>query len=528
MSGLEASLGVLGVGLAIPGLIDLCLKYGRVLIDKIELYRNADKTLNETQLRIDDHWIKIQTELQFVSSVSPRLSNDITEHFSRLLHQLLAKLEVAIRQLDSIYTKSNWRKKVKMAISGSDDIRKVIRELDEWQRCFSDYLLLLTLVGDPIIDTQLNKQNLNGSQSLERIQRIRNAINDPASRTLLLTVEDTPNYTQRSALVDSSPELRITPSFIIEYKSYSFQDELQVTGTELQAMHSDICNLAQVLSASDPMTMNILQCHGFSHDPAKQQFELFYNLPAGHSPPRTLRNLLLSPENKRGAFHPINHRFRLASQLARAVLYIHSAKLVHKNIRPETILISVPAGAGKEEQYPRAIGTPFLVGFSKVREIQAASQRVGDQDREKNLYRHPERQGLHPEQKYNILHDVYSLGVCLLEICLWQSFVLWDPSKTEYKINTSLCSIVQKDIPGTATGQQKLKSPKEIQGTFVKEAQRVIPRIMGEKFAKIVISCLTCLEGGLGSPEEFMDENGVISGVVYVDKVLQMLEEISI
>lgn len=527
MSGFEASLAVVGFGLAIPGIIDLCLKYGQMLIDKVEIYRHADRTLNEKQLRIEDHWIKIKTEIQFLSSVSSKLAHDIVDHFSQLLQQLLSKLEAATRLLDSTYAKLNWRKKAKLAFSGLGSIQKVIAELDEWQGCFSNYLLLITLVGDPAIDTQLTKQRLDGSQSLERIKRIRAAINAPTSKKLLLTLDDSPRYIQRSLVADSGHEIWMTPSFIIEYKKYTPPDQSPATTEQLDTLHADICNLAQVLSASDPLTMNILQCHGFSHNPAKQHYELFYNLPTGQTPPRTLRNILLSPENKLGAFHPINHRFRLASQLAQAVLYVHSAKLVHKNIRPETILITEPENTDKTHRYPRAIGTPFLVGFSKVREIQVASERVGDQDWEKNIYRHPERQGLHPEQKYTILHDVYSLGVCLLEICLWQSYITWNPSKNEYRNNTDVCALIQKGVD-PATGKAKLKSPAEIQATFVKKAQQAIPRIMGEKFSKIVVSCLTCLEGGLGNREELMDENGVVSGVAYVDRVLQMFEEISL
>lgn len=39
----------------------------------------------------------------------------------------------------------------------------------------------------------------------------------------------------------------------------------------------------------------------------------------------------------------------------------------------------------------------------------------------KDIYRHPYRQGLQPQERYNIGHDIYSLGVCLLEIGLWES-----------------------------------------------------------------------------------------------------------
>ncbi|RPB17946.1 hypothetical protein L211DRAFT_893291 [Terfezia boudieri ATCC MYA-4762] len=143
-------------------------------------------------------------------------------------------------------------------------------------------------------------------------------------------------------------------------------------------------------------------------------------------------------------FHSINKRLRLASQLAQ-VLYVHTARLVHKNIRPETILImEPPANADKKTRYPYTIEYPVLFGFSRVREIEVESEFIGDHDWEKNIYRHPQRQGLHPEDKYNILYDVYSLGVCLLEISLWTSFVICGPASGECRDNGDICSIFEK------------------------------------------------------------------------------------
>jgi hypothetical protein len=42
---------------------------------------------------------------------------------------------------------------------------------------------------------------------------------------------------------------------------------------------------------------------------------------------------------------------------------------------------------------------------------------------DRNVYRHPLRQGDRPAEAYRMQHDIYSLGVCLLEIGLWESFV---------------------------------------------------------------------------------------------------------
>ena len=544
MSGFE----ITGVILAVPGIIDLCLKYAQILLDKVELYRHYDIHLNERHLRVSDHRIKIYTELRFVRAIAHKLSPDVLEHFSLLLQQLVGKLEVAIRLLDSLYGRGDdsWRQKVKVAIGGFTGVKKAIDELDEWQGCFSNYLMLVTLVGDTTIDTELGKckETGKGSQVLDRIQRVRNVLNTALPlKNLALSAASTedPAYSQRTLFPDSGNEILSTSSYIVEYKQFNTPSTSAATVTEQTrytaniASHLDIQNLAHVLSAADPSTMNIPKCSGFYTNWDKQRFELFYDIPrleSANASPRTLRNLLCAKENKLGAFHSINNRLHLASQLAHSVLYVHTARLVHKNIRPETILImEPPQTADKKTRYPYIIGYPVLFGFSKIREIEAESELSGDHDWEKNIYRHPQRQGLHPEDRYNILHDVYSLGVCLLEISLWTSFITWDPVSGRFRDNGDVCSIFEKS---TITGGKdsvgaplmKLKPPIAIQKAFIRKAQQAIPRILGEKFKDIVVSCLTCLEGGLGDVDEGLGE--VSLGMRFVASVLQMLEEISV
>jgi hypothetical protein len=70
------------------------------------------------------------------------------------------------------------------------------------------------------------------------------------------------------------------------------------------------------------------------------------------------------------------------------------------------------------------IGTPYLVGFSYARRGTARSTGSSRADWRNEIYRHPERQaaelGIDPEVYYKPYHDVYSLGVVLLELGLWE------------------------------------------------------------------------------------------------------------
>ena len=133
--------------------------------------------------------------------------------------------------------------------------------------------------------------------------------------------------------------------------------------------------------------------------------------------PRSLRSYLSS-----GANHTLTDRFKLAKQLAKSVSYVHTLGFVHKNVRPETILAF--------QDNMSVLDSIFLTGFEKVRVADGRTRLSGDSAWEKNLYRHPHRQGVNPEEAYVMQHDIYSLGVCLLEIGMWESFVSYENDAT--------------------------------------------------------------------------------------------------
>jgi hypothetical protein len=103
-------------------------------------------------------------------------------------------------------------------------------------------------------------------------------------------------------------------------------------------------------------------------------------------------------------------------------MFVHSSEFVDKSIRPETVLLL--------EDSISELGAPFLAGFEKFRLADGHLFRTGEATWEKDLYRHPERQGYWPQKEYSIQHDIYSLGVVLLEVGLWTSFVISDSSDT--------------------------------------------------------------------------------------------------
>jgi hypothetical protein len=95
-------------------------------------------------------------------------------------------------------------------------------------------------------------------------------------------------------------------------------------------------------------------------------------------------------------------------------------------------------------------------------------------------------------------HDTYSLGVVLLEIGLWISFVLYDQGE-------GTASPVQNDILGPVD----LARPRNPHGSASRNkleledlAIRELPSRLGKRYTDVVLLCLRCLDSGSGANHE--------------------------
>ncbi|KAJ3539488.1 hypothetical protein NM208_g5208 [Fusarium decemcellulare] len=188
-----------------------------------------------------------------------------------------------------------------------------------------------------------------------------------------------------------------------------------------------------------------------------------------------------------------------------AVFYVHFYEFIHKNIRPETILI-----LGNKTR------------FDVVRNVDGKTSRSGDDDWEKDIYRHPNRQGRSPQVDYEMRHDIYSLGVCLLEIGLWESFVTYEIGKQSEGPQTLRFG------PGLnrngLSGPQFLTNFQLFKEHLLSLVRGRLRRQMGTKYCGVVETCLTCLDEAnvdFGDEKEFQDEDGVIVGATYIQKVIK-------
>jgi serine/threonine protein kinase len=515
------SVEIPGLVLAIPPLLDLTATYTGKLVSKIRTYKQA-KELYHADLELHN----IQTGqlvicLDYVRDVTPKLRQDLTGLLHQTLSRLTKSLEVALATLERGIEKDGSIRRLWYTAYGKVALKRDLDVVGKDQELFQRAIQLATLFGGPGVAGYLTSDRLSGSRALARVQRLREAIqsrlrDDANTPNMLISEHDIPSGKKRrlpySDIQIILSEGTGSPRAIVEYRPQNTPDT------------RNIRDIALILSGTDT-SMAMMRCRGFRPLPAASRSELLFPIPQSSAKVSTLRELLLAPENDAGVRFSLNSRITLAQRLATAVLFIHTAKLVHKNIRPENILIfetTDNASTIAELSSTVELGDSFLMGFDLARREDEVSARAGDDKWYKNIYRHPQRQGVHPEVDFNMLHDIYSLGVVLLEIALWRSFVLIDEDAVggpQYRENREACRFFDRK-------SKQLRDPLDIWKLFIRRAEVAVSPAFGNRYRDTVLMCLRCLDGGFGDPTELVDQDGVLVGLVYIERVLTTLDEI--
>ncbi|KAJ2986369.1 hypothetical protein NUW58_g5063 [Xylaria curta] len=102
-------------------------------------------------------------------------------------------------------------------------------------------------------------------------------------------------------------------------------------------------------------------------------------------------------------------------------------------------------------------------------------------------------------------HDIYSLGACLLEIGLWESFIRYDETGKQAASGT---------VPTNGIGTNGVAHPLNTHASLLTLAKNKLPKHMGGNV-------------NFSDEREFADEDGIIVGVKYVEKIIMQLNTIS-
>lgn len=134
-------------------------------------------------------------------------------------------------------------------------------------------------------------------------------------------------------------------------------------------------------------------------------------------------------------------------------------------------------------------------------------------------------------------HDIYSIGVILLEIGSWRSFIRWN-GFNDFMIDEAVLDGGKKILKRMEG--RKPKAGEELKKLYEGLAAQELPNVMGERFCEVVLRCLSAVEGGLVErvrKSEQMESDATLLnedqkeervGLGYIQGVLESLDNIKI
>lgn len=481
-------------------------RYGQSLLLRYHDFKTVQEELKDPIGRVEALWDNLAFEIKYFAGVQEFVDDDIQLHFKKLVNSLYSKLQGIGLQIERISSREKKFFTRKTTLLGllKKSLEEATLELSQSNTLLQPLLFLLSRMSDSQIDQKID---IDTNKAISAVHNLRQALrpSTPRIQAPFLTPDDDFRYYRRVI-----QHTAITMGRLPE-GSEVIIDTIPCVGPAAGNIARDVRDLARVLGEVEPMTFGIPSCRGLvkvkGANGKLSKLEMVFDVPKELENPRSLRTLLISLNLGHGR-HPINARIQLAKRLARTVFFVHSADFVHKNFRPETIILFDHRDRCDDHRLAREIGFPFLVGFQKIRLANGHTGYFGDTAWEQNIYRHPSRQGEFPEQAYSMQHDIYSLGVCLLEIALWKSFVRWDAYGTK----------VLKS-PESEQVFEGAKTPFEVKEKLVEMAREMIPTRLGNRYAEVTIACLKCLDEDGGDDGEFLVGENASVGVSYIEKV---------
>ena len=204
----------------------------------------------------------------------------------------------------------------------------------------------------------------------------------------------------------------------VEWKSWDKDENPNSSwNTMIEGRVNSLVNLLS--SKEKPKEFRAPRCLGYFDDHAgdDDRFGLVYenSLPGlGHAIPISLRELLAS--RKRPS---LNKRLGLGHAIAESLMYLHSVNWLHKGVRSNNILCPL-AVSQQETNSVLPEYHPVLSGFDYARpDLPDSMTERSSPILEHELYRHPDLTSLLSNRSKKS-HDIYSLGIVLVEIAFWQ------------------------------------------------------------------------------------------------------------
>jgi hypothetical protein len=266
---------------------------------------------------------------------------------------------------------------------------QIVDEIEKWQARYDPTWILVMQMAIGNIDEELSKQQKKPEREQIPIIVAAKGIRDAARATQGEKVGGQgPIWIDHLDLKPSCiPHSSVQLSTLQDGKETVLIDTMVCNpAANADKTTKEVRNLARILAEVDPSTFGLLKCRGVIKTanakslppwgPPLSDFKFIFNIPPQLSNPQSLRTVLLSRTS-----YSLDERLDLAKRLASSILFVHTVQFVHKNIRPETVIIF--------QNEHSHIGAPFLAGFEQFRVEDSHTYRAGDDLWQHNLCKLP-------------------------------------------------------------------------------------------------------------------------------------------
>jgi hypothetical protein len=415
-------------GFAVLGAISASWGFAKDIVSICKRYHDSKTEIPAVLLRLENDTVLLGClDKFFTEDVLQNLDDESVDHLQRVFSYLLPILQSTTTRLLKYKSNTTWDRTKWITVG--DDLKSAESALYEWvdrlQKCL--VLLphptksqLLTYIGQSssLVGTAMAQQRME-ERILEWQKLARSGTGDLGEDLLLqdgFGQDFEPWSGGRFSTIGST-------KYLVEWKRLPASDS-GVDRIRREAQQ-EIVKLVSVLSDIDAAKMFSLRAVKYfvSQVEPTVPFGIVYELPTRFDTPVQLSKLLGTTDDQGSRIlqHSLDQRFQLGRQIASAILFIHSIGWVHKGVQTSNIWMANRQSSSLA--YPECLGTAFLAGFDYTRRVEGRS--TGDETVGggwlRQLYQHPDRvQKDSDEQEYLPEHDIYALGVILVEIGRWK------------------------------------------------------------------------------------------------------------
>lgn len=253
----------------------------------------------------------------------------------------------------------------------------------------------------------------------------------------------------------------------IEYKEYTLEHPQNQCQNWSQTIEDRVKKLAALLSLQDkPEQFRAPHCIGYFDDRDKQPYRYGFMYEKPHGTPKGTKPVSLLDLIVQAKMPSLTKRITLAHAIAQCLMYLHSVNWLHKSFRSSSVVFFTPPG--RDPVYT----SPIVSGFDYARpdlpgEMTEKPKTLTTHD----IYRHPSILS-QPNLRSAKAHDIYSLGIVLVEIAYWQS--------------------IDKVVKLPEDSRAASSKIKKVKGTILaEEFLDTIEQKAGEMYRQVVQRCLT-------------------------------------